>query len=446
MCDSVKNINMNVKIVVFCLYTFVFGVTSLFASNTELELQEAVKMLEADNAQGALDILSVKHDPESKKPQEWFLLGMAAKQIGDFENANIYFEKLLYLDPNAHRANLEMADIAYRLGKNGQAKQLLLDVKAANPPDGVVSTIDRFIANIEAKDSQQKSWRVRTSLGWKYDSNANAGPDDEFVFMYGLPFLLSDDAKGTSDNAFTVNLGVDHLKTINSSMSWQSNFSTSWTDYVNLSHLDSLNMSFSTGATWKQNGHAIWSLPIVTDWVKFGYDNPYYSYGYGFAPQLRYLFNKKFSTNIATSINRKHYQSTSERDLTAFSLSPSVDYKVLENGTFRVGLTGATERSGLDFFSNNLLGANGFYFHNFTKDLILTLRAGYSDTQYLQNELAYPIRRHDRTARYGLDLVYHVNLIASELVLSLNQTNNSSNIEMYDYGRTQASALIRKAF
>lgn len=142
------------------LTTFVcislFPLSPLFASNSDIDLQNAVQKLETGEPQEALDILLKKHDASSTNPQEWFLLGIAAKLVGEYEEANNYFEKLLQIDPNAHRAKLEMAEIAYRFGMNERAKQLLLDVKAANPPAGVALTIDRFIANIAAQDSQEK--------------------------------------------------------------------------------------------------------------------------------------------------------------------------------------------------------------------------------------------------------------------------------------------------
>lgn len=264
--------------------------------------------------------------------------------------------------------------------------------------------------------------------------------------MYGLPFLLSDEAKENNDNALLVNVGFDYIKSIKDSLSWQSNLSGSWTDYQDLNNLDSIYISFSTGATWRQNSHMIWSMPLVTDWLKFGYNENYYSYSYGLAPQLRYVINKTLSANIATSISRKEYQNSVDRALMAYSFSPSFDYKILQDGTIRIALTAATERSGLDFFSNNQFGINGLYFHNFSKNLVTTIRVGYSDTNYLQNELAYPDERHDKTIRYGFDIVYHIEPIASEVVFTINQTNNSSNIDMYDYDRTQTSLLLRKAF
>lgn len=431
---------------IISLLVFALSSTSVLAANTDQDLQQAVSLLQGGSPKQAYERLLQNHEQNSKNPQEWFLLGISAKQSGRFEEATRYFERLLEIDPNASRAKLELAEIAYQQGNGNEAKQLLLDVKAANPPAGVVATIDRFIANIAASEQQQKSWRLRASVGWMHDTNANAGPDVDSVLLYGLPFVLSTDAKETSDDALVTRLGFDHLKGISNTLSWQSNLSASWTDYRDLNNLDALYLSFSTGATWKQNGRMIWSLPVVADWVKIGHDNSYYSYSYGIAPQLRYLLNDRLSFSVGTSVSKKKYQSSSDRDLTAWALSPSLDYKVSEKGSLRLGLTGAKEDSGLDIYSNKLWGVNASYFHNFSKDLIATVRAGYSDSQYKGFEAAYTEKRHDKTTRFGLDLTYHVAPIDSELLFSISHTNNDSNLPMYEYGRNQVSLSLRKVF
>ena len=421
-------------------------VNTTLAANTEQDLQQAVELLNAGSPGQAYERLLEKHEADSVNPQEWFLLGIAAKQAGRLADAAAYFERLLALDPEAARARLELAEIAYRLGEGDKARQLLLDVKAANPPPGVVATIDRFIANIAASEQAQKDWRARASLGWLYDSNANAGPDIDSVLLFGLPFILSGNARETADNAWTARLGFDHIKGISDRVNWQSNLSVNWTDYNDLNNLDALYLSFSTGATLRSSERMIWSLPVVADRVKIGHDDSYYSYSYGVAPQWRYLFNDRLSFSLGAAVSKKKYRRNAARHLTALALSPALDYRISERGSLRIGVTGARENSGLAIYSSDSWGVNAAYFHNFSQNFIAIVRAGYSDARYQGREAAFTEKRHDKTARLALDLVYYIAPIKSELSLSISRTLNNSNLPIYQYHRNQVSLSLQRAF
>ena len=171
------------------------------AANNAETLSEASGLLKKGQSSEALSLLLKRHEATSASAQEWFLLGLSAKQSGNLLDAADYFESVLAIDPNAERVKLELAAISYQLGNRDKAEVLLLDVKASNPPAGVISNIDRFLATIEASKGQ-KNWRVSASAGWIYDSNVNAGPNEDLISMFGLPFKLSDDAQSTEDNAY----------------------------------------------------------------------------------------------------------------------------------------------------------------------------------------------------------------------------------------------------
>ena len=69
---------------------------------------------------------------------------------------------------------------------------------------------------------------------------------------------------------------------------------------------------------------------------------------------------------------------------------------------------------------------NVAYFHNFSQNFIATVRAGYSDARYQGREAAFAEKRHDKTARLALDLIYCIAPIKSELSLSLNGMRDSN--------------------
>ena len=66
------------------------------------------------------------------------------------------------------------------------------------------------------------------------------------------------------------------------------------------------------------------------------------------------------------------------------------------------------------------------------------------DTQ--GREAAFAEKRHDKTARLALDLIYYIAPIKSELSFSISRTLNNSNLPIYRYHRNQVSLSLQRAF
>jgi len=432
------------KRVIVSLGLFVFSYAAI-AANSAATLKEAVGLMENGNLQEAYQLLVTGHDDKSSNPQEWFLLGLSAKKAGYLDKGIECFEKVIELSPDANRAKLELATLLFKKGDKGRTKQLLLDVKATNPAIEASNNIDRFLATVEAT-GERKNWRVRGSAGWMHDSNANAGPDSDFVTLFNLPFVLSKNAQESSDNAILLNLAVDHVRPISENFNWQSSISLGSTDYNDLDNLDVLNLSISSGPTWLQNRKTIWSIPLSANRVKVGHQESYYSSSIGVSPQVRYGLSEKVSLSMAANLSDKHYHDNSARDSISKSLSPSVSWQVLESTNVGFGASYGVENSGIDTVSSDYWSLNTSMFHSFNKDLSVSINASYTDAGYEEKEAAYDNKRKDKTVRLGVNFIYNIAEIGSELVLSSSLTNNDSNIDTYEYDRNQISLSLRKVF
>ncbi len=417
----------------------------VFADNDALILDVATNLLQEGKANDAYAILLVKHNPASTNPQEWFLLGLAAKRIGKPREASKYFEKVIALDPqNSGRAKLEIAALSYSIGDGKKAKDLVMEVKAKNQNPKVGENIDRFLEAIA--QGTPRTWRITGNLGWMYDSNANAGPDTDSVILFGLPFTLSANARKTNDNASMLRLGFDHFKGLTDDMSWQSSLAMSKIDYNDLDNLDYLTLSASTGPTWRLNSETTASMPLVVDWVKIGHDRSYYYYSYGFAPQIRYKLMEKLSLNFATIASKKKYKNQDKRNLDLWRVYPSLGYEINKSNFVRFGFNGGQEHSGLNYYSNKFIGVRANYYHTFQNGVRLSLNASYTYTRYKEKEAAYDKKHRDKMNRFGFDLSFPVKSINSELLFSSSYTKNDSNLVLYDYDRTQVFFSLKKRF
>ncbi|MCB2182164.1 MAG: DUF560 domain-containing protein [Desulfobulbaceae bacterium] len=438
MKKSIRNI---------ALFSLLLAPSLTMASNDDSTLQVVQALLEQGNAKDAYKYIMIDHESTSTNPQEWFLMGIVAKATGRPREASTYLQKSIELDPSrSDRARLELAQISFSLGHVENSKKLLTEVKTHQPPPKVGDNIDNFMQFMESEGAPRQ-WRLRGSLGYMYDSNANAGPSIDSVLMYDLPFTLSGEAQKHSGSAILLRASGDYMRGITDDISWQSSLTLNSTSYNNYNDLDSRVASASTGLSMRISDDWSGSLPIVVDWVKTGHDKSYYSYSYGVAPQIRYSYSPKLSFNLGGTIGKRKYQTTdSKRDLDRYSISPMLIFQINQMSFMRFGLVAGKEKSGYDFYTNDLLGGNIMYGYTFRWGLQTTISGSYSDTEYEGKEAAYDKERHDKTSRVGIDLMYPLNAIHSNLVLSASHTDNDSNLEMYKYDRDQISLFIEASF
>ncbi len=429
------------NLICFGLITIMALAQTATAENIQLK---AVSLLEAGEPQEAYTLLTENVDKASKDPQEWFLLAMSAKESGrPAEEVINYLKKVIALDPRAGRPKLELAQILRGQGKNEEAKKYYMEVRALNPPKAVGDNIDAYIAAI---DREVRSWHLRTSLSWIYDTNANAGPAIDSVLMFGLPFELSEDAKKTEDTGYKLGLGIDHFKKITDRVSWQSGLSLNYIDYHKVDSLDSTHISLSTGPTWRMGKKTVGSAPVIYDWLRVGHQRSYYYYLFGIAPQLRYYLSYNMYLGMTGTYSEKKYKDQGNRDLDKWSVEPFFNLPVGKRGNFRFGVTGGRENSGIDSYSNRLLSGNVGYSHIFGKYLSARFFYSYIDTKYDEKEPAYTEVRHDKTNYVSATLDYPIKVINSNLMLTVDYTDTASSLEMYTYDRSQVFITLQTTF
>ena len=89
----------------------------------------------------------MRDDAEDEKGA--FALGMAHYTSGKYSEAQVEFERVLDINPENHRARLELARSLMRSRKYSAAKTEFEKVLATNPPATVRQNIERYVARIE---------------------------------------------------------------------------------------------------------------------------------------------------------------------------------------------------------------------------------------------------------------------------------------------------------
>lgn len=416
--------------------------TTVSFANTEVYL-EARKAMVSGEAKTAYELLIPSYNDGSVDNNSLFLLGLSSKEQGKLDESKKYFTELLAKDKNAHRVKLELADIHFRQGKKAQAKSLLLEVKATNPPTKVGANIDAFLAHIEKGDP--KSWNAFASFGLMYDTNANQGPETDTVLLYNLPFNLSSDAKNQDDWANVFKLGVNHSHKLKSGATFQTGANVSFNKYRTLYSFDSLSLSLSAGPSWQKDKWSF-SIPYIFNVVKIGHDDDWYSINNGLSPQFGFQVRKNVILQGNLSYSKKRYLTNSDRDGHSFMLNTSVRYSLDANRYVSASIYKGLEESGIKTSSNDSSGINLGYYHALGKLWNVYVSPSISKTDYRGVEAAYGKDREDTQLALTANINYLIKPINSNLTFSYTWTKNISSIEMYEYDRKQFMLSVFRAF
>lgn len=159
---------------------------------------------------GLLCLALVPAGYSAEGPQARFERAMAARDSGDFRTASKDLRSLVADHPELGRARLELALTLFRVLSFDEARTLAESVLAdPGTPPGVQATVRAFLERIE-KESQPHQFNASVSAGIFYDDNVNVGPSSDILTFEGLALLLSPGATARADSALNVSLGGGH--------------------------------------------------------------------------------------------------------------------------------------------------------------------------------------------------------------------------------------------
>ena len=142
-----------------------------------------------------------------------YLLGVAAIAAGHPDRATLALERVLAVNPNHAAARLDMGRAYFALGDYDRARTELKDVLSHDPPPAARDTIERYLAEIDARTRRAHAPRVtghvEATLG--HDSNVNSGVSQATLFLplFGATFVLAPSVTQQDDEFVALGAGMD---------------------------------------------------------------------------------------------------------------------------------------------------------------------------------------------------------------------------------------------
>jgi len=397
--------------------------------------KQAVALMDGKDFQGAYKLLLADYNHYATDNDANFLLGQCAYQLKDPRAAIQYYQNILAKDPSLPRVRLELGKAYVASGQTNEARKEFNWVLTTSPPPTVADHVRQFIALLDA----QKKVNIKASVGYRYDSNVNAGLDD-------LTHYSGWNLGKKSDSAAVVGINVDVIHDSPSGDMWQTSLGYNGTKYVNEKDFSSDEWALYTGVV-RNMGTKMLYVPMAVRKTDIGSEN--YSTSIGLAPQLQVKLSPERLLFVAVSGMSQKYHTVPERDGNqwAFNIAERVNHSKVPGAFFEFGLGYIKETAKNVSYASDSYSARLTYYTPIGKGFNLMVQPGFIWRNYegpdpLSNFFGHSAVRKDVTPILQVNLSKAIE--SWNYSLTYTYSKNNSNLDPCNYNRTLINLQVSK--
>ena len=387
-----------------------------------------------------------------------FAYAVVSIRLRDYEQAIATLERMLIYRDDLPRVKLELGSAYFRLGSYEVSSFYFKEALEGDPPPDVKAKVEEFLAEIASR-TKQNTFTGFASTGLVYSTNANLGPSDRLVEVFGMPAELDPEFLKVDDVGIRSSLRFSHvydLQRPNDDI-WitEGGFITLRYFEETDGDLDALLLKTGPRLALSDASYGPKLRPFIdVSYIRSGGDFLYLSGGGG----ADYLNTLDTETSLFASLGARY------RDFTTLSnTSDGVDIYALIGAERRISagtklrgaVFGSRESARAGFASNFEFGGRISAGHTYAPEISETLRQPWTLTAFAQvsgrwyddpDPAVDPGEtRHDLDIRIGLS---HLFRIADGWSLSIESSyfDRSSNISNSRLDSFDVGVFIGKAF
>lgn len=280
--------------------------------------------------------------------------------LKDYEAAISTMERMLIYRQDLPRVRLELGVAYFALGSY-EAATVYFDQVLAEPgtPAPVRARVEAFKAQIAGR-SQRNTLRGLASVGLTWASNANLGPDDAAISLFGADATLDEAAISQDDVGARVSVGLSHSYDLQRATNdaWVSDFSFFGLRYGTQ---DSGNLAFLRARSGPRmaldaDEYGPKIRPYVEVNALYSNDDPLYAQ-YGFGAEYSNTLDDAWSIYADTSFGyRNFFEPQDDEDAYIIRGLAGAAYSAGPGLLFRGTATTQVENAQADFNTNIELG------------------------------------------------------------------------------------------
>jgi tetratricopeptide (TPR) repeat protein len=419
--------------------------TPVFADQV---LDQAKKLLDEHKPREAYQLLLPLQSQRAGEVEYDYLLGIAALDAGDAQQAVFALERVLAVNPNQLQARAEIARAYFVLGEKENARREFKTVSESRElPETARGTIDKYLTQLTPQQTFLSAY-LEAAVG--YDSNVNSATNNNVIAIPALGGALGQiNPLGTQLPAGFAGVGAGASLSHALNQEWWLLGNAAYAGKFNFEHtqFNTGTIDLSAGVRWNRGSNA---LVALAQGQSFQVDNSQYRRSLGGTAQWIHNLSARQQVTVYGQYATLRYPDqqvrNADRAIGGAAYSQAFEGPYLPVA-FVSGYAG-NERDIKDGFSYL-----GFKPAGVRLGGQLTLHPtvvgfgsfGYEYREYNGVEPLFLTTRHDNQYDVSVGLNY---VFAPKWTLrpQVAYTRVISNIELNSYDRTVASVALRRDF
>ncbi len=370
-----------------------------------------------------------------------FLMGEINARQKKFAEAIPYYRKIIVDHPNVVRVRLDLARALFETGEDDAAEyNFHLALAEGSLPATVIDNVERYLAIIRSR----KRFVYDVNFGVAPDTNLNKATANDHVTLFGLPFVLSQQARQQSGVGVTGTVSGEYRADLQPDLRWRTGALLYGLKYPSNSAFDDAQARGHMGPQWFFERGDVSVLGVAT---KRWYGEHAYSTGVGGRLEGQYWLTKQLLYSSYFEGLSTSYQTQTFLDGYYLDQGNYVDYYITPSSFVRGSVGVGYQSADSDIFSNWYYKFGLAYQQEFAYGITANVAPEVQWTNYQATDPLFGVRRVDRQIFVKLSLYKRdFTIFGFAPVVSYSYTTNQSNESLSKFDRNQFQLGFTRQF
>jgi tetratricopeptide (TPR) repeat protein len=401
---------------------------------------EAAKLLiQSGDLADAKKVLASLEAANPRDDEVQFLLGLIAVQEKDYPSAIARFRRVLVDQPRAPRVRLELARAFYLAKDYDNAERQFRFARAGDLPEAAKANIDKYLVAI--RDQREVSYSLAAAV--EPDTDINRGPSLSTVTLYGLPFVLSPQARAASGTGFSGDASLDYSPHLGGGWRLRLGGQADTLDYGQRQFDDS-SVGVYAGPRWVGGR---WDASLLATGFQRWYGGVFYNQGAGVSLPVSYSITPKLGLSASVSALSTSYRAPEGQNGLATSGAIGL-IAVLDTASQASATVSVTRQAAqVSAYAYTARQLELRYTRDLPAGFTVSIAPAYVTLDYDSALAAFGEARHDRQWRTQITLLNRrIDIAGFTPKLSYTHTDNASDLAFFSYRRDQGEIGVTRAF